>query len=85
MSHGIPVIAYGKGCIDEIIEINSGFVINANKNFTDLAVKQIVNWIDNSDVFNKIRINARNNFTSTEYKSKETLEYLIYQITKPNN
>lgn len=83
MSKGIPVIAFGKGCINEIIAPESGNVIDINKNFTDIAVKQISNWVNNPDTFNQMKIDTQNKFKNTRSKSIESLDLLISKITKP--
>jgi len=83
MEKGIPVIAFGKGCINEIIESDSGNVIDINKNFTDTAVKQITYWIKNPDNFNQVKINTCKKFENTKSRSIESLDLLISKITKP--
>jgi len=83
MEKGIPVIAFRKGCIDEIIESDSGNVIDINNNFTDTAVKHITYWIKNPDNFNQIKIDTQKKFENTKSRSIESLDLLIHKITKP--
>jgi len=83
MEKGIPVLAFGKGCIDEIIGSDSGNVIDINSNFTDTTVKQIIYWIKNPDNFNQIKIDTQNKFKNTKSRSIESLDLLIHKITKP--
>lgn len=81
MSHGIPVIAYNKGCIAEIVKQDSGLVVELNLNFTNYTVKLINNWIENPTVFNQIKTNSYNNYIETKNKFKVALENIISQIT----
>ncbi|MEE8479038.1 MAG: glycosyltransferase [Candidatus Neomarinimicrobiota bacterium] len=85
MSYGIPVIAYNKGCIAEIVKQDSGLVVELNVNFTNYAAKIINNWIDNPKIFNQIRTNVYNSYKETRKKSKATLEHLISQIVNITN
>lgn len=81
MSYGIPVIAYNKGCITEIVKQNSGLVVELNLNFTNYTVKLIHNWIDDPNIFYQIKTNSYNSYIETKNKSKVTLEHIISQIT----
>ncbi|MBU0529177.1 glycosyltransferase family 4 protein [bacterium] len=85
MSHGIPVIAYDKGCIPEIISDKSGLVINKNLQFVNNAIKLINNWIDNPNVFNKTRNNAINNHINIKQKNEVILEKLLLHITSTHH
>lgn len=81
MSYGIPVIAYNKGCIAEIVKHDSGLVVDLNSNFIDYAAKKINNWIDDTNIFNLIKTNAYNTYNEIKDNSKPTLEHIISKIT----
>lgn len=85
MSYGIPVIAYNKGCIKEILKQNSGIVVELNLNFINYAVKLINNWINNPKIFHLIKTNSHNRYIRTKNKSKMTLENIISQITNTSS
>ena len=85
MSHGIPVIAYNKGCIKEILKQNSGIVVELNLNFIKYAIKLINIWINNPKTFDLIKTNSQNRYIRTKNKSKVTLENIISQITNKTN
>ncbi len=81
MSYGVPVIAYDKGCISEIISDKSGLVINSNLNFVKGANEQIINWIKHPNSFQKTRNFALKSFINNKINSKYTLEKLLIDIT----
>jgi glycosyltransferase involved in cell wall biosynthesis len=46
LMHGVPVIAYGRGSIGEVIADGAGIVIDPECNFVDEAVRQIESWVN---------------------------------------
>lgn len=86
MAYGVPVIAYNKGCIAEIIKQDSGIVVGLNSDFINSASEIINNWIKDPDVFDLIKTNAYNSYSEIKNNSKVTLEHTISQITNnPSN
>ena len=51
MSHGVPIIAYGRGCIPEIIDADCGIIVDAEKDFVPAALEQIKSWLLNPSAF----------------------------------
>ena len=47
MSYGVPIIAYGRGCIPEILEAECGRVIDTSEEFVPAALYQIKAWLCN--------------------------------------
>ncbi|MGB5147908.1 MAG: glycosyltransferase [Porticoccaceae bacterium] len=45
LSRGIPVIAYGRGCIPEIIGADCGLVIDPAEPFVPAALAKLENWL----------------------------------------
>jgi len=45
MSRGIPVIAYGRGCIPEIIGADCGLVIDPADPFVPAALAKLESWL----------------------------------------
>ena len=54
MSRGVPVIAYARGCIDQIITNDVGFTIQINHNFIDNAICIINLLLNNPLYFEKL-------------------------------
>ena len=45
MSRGVPVIAYGRGCIPEIVAPDCGLVIDPEQPFVPAALAQLEHWL----------------------------------------
>ncbi|MGB5146632.1 MAG: glycosyltransferase family 4 protein [Porticoccaceae bacterium] len=51
MSHGIPVIAYGRGCIPEIVGADCGLVIDPAEPFVPAALAKLESWLADPPAF----------------------------------
>lgn len=51
MSRGIPVIAYGRGCIPEIVSAECGLVIDPAETFVPAALAKIESWLADPAAF----------------------------------
>jgi glycosyltransferase involved in cell wall biosynthesis len=51
MNRGVPVIAYGRGCIPEIVGKNCGRIVDMNENLVSIAIEQIKAWQYNLKTF----------------------------------
>lgn len=54
MSHGVPVIAYGRGCIPEFIGTECGLVIDPSLPFIQPALVQLKQWLVNIDAYKAV-------------------------------
>lgn len=63
MRYGVPVIAYGRGCISETIGLGGGKVIDPNDPFIPAAMKQIKQWIARPATFETAKLEAFNRFS----------------------
>jgi glycosyltransferase involved in cell wall biosynthesis len=60
--HGVPVIAYGRGCIGEVVDAGSGLVVDTEVDFVPAAVKQIQAWITEPEAMRAASEHARGRF-----------------------
>ena len=51
MSRGIPVIAYGRGCIPEIVGADCGLVIDPAEPFVPAALAKLESWLADPAAF----------------------------------
>ncbi len=81
MSLGIPVIAYGRGCIPEIVDSDCGSVIALDKPFVPAAFKQIEIWLDNPKTFQLASKTAAQRFSETYEKNQKRWQALLDELT----
>jgi len=82
MSRGIPVIAYGRGCIPEIIGMKAGLVIEPGKPFVPEALRQIREWLDAPRALEHASNAAMQQFKRLREESSERWKSLIEEMTK---
>lgn len=77
MAHGVPVIAWGRGCIPYMIPENTGSVVNINENFVEIAIKQIKVWKSDEIIFRNLSDRAINQFVQTKKQYAPNLDKLL--------
>jgi len=82
MEHGIPVIAFSRGCIDSIITPKAGLVVNECDNFVKIATQQLLDWSSNPAHFSQISSNARSCFLETQHIHQQNFEKLCCKLIK---
>lgn len=81
MSRGVPVIAYGRGCIPEIVGLDCGKVIDPSERFVPAALAQIEVWINDPLVFANASRMASQRFAETYSANKERWQALLDDLT----
>ena len=71
MSHGIPVIAYGRGCIPEIIRGGCGRIVKLKEDFAPSALDQIKIWLSNPIAFEEASKAASLRYSMNYSNSKQ--------------
>jgi len=64
MSYGVPVIAWERGCIGDIVRSEAGLLIHRDKDFVHSAVKQIELWHERPSDYQKVSRSTREWFLS---------------------
>lgn len=64
MSRGLPVIAFGRGCIPEMVGPGSGLVINPGEPFGPPALAKIEEWINLPETYRRASCAAKTQFAS---------------------
>lgn len=80
MSRGIPVLAYGRGCISEIVGPGSGLVIDPAEPFAPMALAKIQGWIDSPESYQRASRTARARFSSSVAESTRLLRWLVEDV-----
>lgn len=81
MSQGIPVIAYGRGAIPEIVGSDGGKVIEPSDPFLPAALEQIRAWLNNPLLFYKASVAAAQRYTETYAKNEQRWRALLNCLT----
>ncbi|CDQ11292.1 putative glycosyl transferase, family 1 [Acidithiobacillus ferrivorans] len=81
MSHGIPVIAYGRGCIPEIVGPDCGMVIDPTEPFVPAALAQIKIWLNDPTAFEAASRAAAQRFAETSAQNERRWQMLLSDLT----
>ncbi|MEI9886068.1 MAG: glycosyltransferase family 4 protein [Rhizomicrobium sp.] len=80
MSCGIPIIAYGRGAIREIVGQDCGEVIDAGVPFVSAALEKIKAWIDDPVGFSASSRAAFSRFSESRAKSLQSRQRLLNDL-----
>lgn len=81
MRCGIPVIAYGRGCIPEIVSADCGKIINPTEPFVPAALAQIKAWLGDHDAFEAASKAATRCFAEFYAESEQRWQVLLGDLT----
>jgi glycosyltransferase involved in cell wall biosynthesis len=81
MSRGIPVIAYGRGCIPEIVGSNCGKVIDPAEPFVPAARAQIEAWLGDPAAFAAASMAAAQCFAESYARNERPWRMLLSDLT----
>lgn len=80
MSRAIPVIAYGRGCISEIVGTDCGLVIDPAMPFVPAALAQLERWLADPAAFQAASKAAAARFANTLAESQARWRVLLAEI-----
>jgi len=80
MAAGVPVIAYGRGCIPEMLNSECGLVIDPLEQFEPFATEQIQKWLNSPFVYQAASKAAYLRFMSILKENKECWKYLMMDM-----
>lgn len=80
MSRGIPVIAYGRGCIPEIVGPNCGLAVEPGEPFVPPALTQIEAWLADPPAFEAASKVAAERFAKTYAESEARWKDLLAEM-----
>lgn len=84
MISGVPIIAYGRGAIGEIISIDCGRVIDPSKPFVPEALNQVDAWCHDSASFNAASLATLKRFHRTYAENRERWKVLLNDLIDRN-
>jgi glycosyltransferase involved in cell wall biosynthesis len=80
LMHGVPVIAYGRGAIGEIVSSVCGLVIDPAQDFANRAVAQLQVWGESPQALHQASKAARKRFLAICAENKERWESLRAEL-----
>jgi glycosyltransferase involved in cell wall biosynthesis len=80
MSGGIPVIAYGRGSIPEVIGPESGLIVDPAQQFVPAAITKIKEWLGNPSSFQQASSAAAKRFAELYITNLAHREELLREI-----
>lgn len=80
MSHGVPIIAYGRGAIREIVGTDCGCVIDPVNSFVPEALQQTDFWMRDSALFRAASVSAAARFDKTHNENLGRWHALLSDI-----
>ena len=80
MMHAVPVIAYGRGAIGEIVSSVCGLVIDPTEDFVSHAVAQLQAWEESPQVLQQASKAARERYLAICAENKERWEFVRAEL-----
>lgn len=80
MQRYIPVIAYGRGCIPEIVGSDSGLVVDPGVPFVPVAVAKLKEWIHSPESYKSAAEMAGKRFEYILAEAQQSWNNLVRQI-----
>lgn len=80
MQRALPVIAYGRGCIPEILDSQFGLAIDSAVPFASAALVQIKQWVDSPDLYRAASRLASERFAAVYLENMDRWQDLLREI-----
>lgn len=80
MMHAVPVIAYRRGCIPEILSADAGLIVDPCRPFASEAVRQLRAWLRSPGDFHGATTAAQRAFCRTRESSLSRWSELLREI-----
>jgi glycosyltransferase involved in cell wall biosynthesis len=82
LSHGVPVVAWGRGCVTEmLLGRGAGWVIPPERDFIEGAVKNITHLHASPEALRKASAAARESFLRARTQAGSELELVLGRLT----
>jgi glycosyltransferase involved in cell wall biosynthesis len=85
MQRALPVIAYGRGCIPEILDSPCGLAIDSAVPFASAALVQIKQWVDSPDLYRAASRLASERYVAAYLENMDRWQDLLREILGDDN
>jgi len=82
MGHGIPVIAWDRGCLSAMVPPNAGLLVDRNQDFVSCAVECVLRWQRDGRLFADVSSAAGEDFRRQYANSRGSFEALLDDLCK---
>lgn len=80
MGHGVPVIAWVRGCIREMLSSTGSVLFDGHKGFVDAAIHGLLSWKQNPAVFSDVSLASRKRYLHMRDNSYVGLKDLLSRM-----
>jgi glycosyltransferase involved in cell wall biosynthesis len=80
LMHGVPVIAYGRGCIPEVLTPACGRVVHPEQSFLAVALRQLRAWQRSPVALRAASVAAAARFDELRSRSEQSLAALMEEL-----
>jgi glycosyltransferase involved in cell wall biosynthesis len=84
MSRGVPVIAYSRGCIEQIISDQVGLKLAPSEDYIAGATDKINEWLSNPQIFQIVSRAAQNRFSEARFLNIKKMDDLCAELIEGN-
>jgi glycosyltransferase involved in cell wall biosynthesis len=81
MAHGIPVIAWARGCLSDMVTVDSGVLVPPDQDFVAVAVEHLLEWQRDPAVLAAMSSASAKDFSEQHDKSRDNLVALLDELT----
>jgi glycosyltransferase involved in cell wall biosynthesis len=81
VSHGLPVVAWGRGCIGQMLSDGAGAAVPVDEDFRAEAVGQVKEWLSRPDRFAQASQQASEAFAHRRRQAEDAAATLIGLLT----
>jgi len=80
LGHGVPVVAWERGCLSTMVAPASGLLVNRDRDFVAVAVKRLIQWQHDPAGFAEASRAAARDFARQHAESRVCLDALLNEL-----
>lgn len=80
-AHGLPIIAYARGCIGDMITPEIGVAVDPHDDFVSAAVTRLAEWCAEPQSFGRASAAAAELFDKNSIRARDQLQTLIKNMS----
>jgi glycosyltransferase involved in cell wall biosynthesis len=80
MGHGVPVIAWERGCLSDMVASDSGVLVQRDQDFVAVALECLLKWQRDPAAFAEISKAAAQDFSKQQARSRASLVALLNEL-----